>query len=370
MDKKRKTTNQRSKKVYIIGLVVIDLICISVFSSSLMGNSKQSKSMLQKAVPLFKVEGVPLSQAIGDLADQVNLPICLERVGVPNGIQEVRFEVSLQMVNTTLKEVLDTLVKQDPRYFWNEDNGIINFLPREAKDDKAYPLNRKLTRFKVDATPLLKTIDILIKQAYDQTGLTHKQFSFRFAPDLVNTFSASASYQELMTIDLRDATLRSIVNAIVKQIGDCRWDYRGFDNGSCYFVFIPLSKRVMAKREKVRQGNLHPKIFFQEKEYDFGEVIQGDKIIHTFKFENIGVGPLEINKVVPSRGCPMGGIFGISAGPFMLAQEFMPSQEGTLKVTFDSKGREWPQLYTIEVYSNDPDNPVMNLTMHGTVVAK
>jgi hypothetical protein len=40
-----------------------------------------------------------------------------------------------------------------------------------------------------------------------------------------------------------------------------------------------------------------PNIKFDQISFDFGKVIQGKSVTHIFKFENIGDGPLKINKV-------------------------------------------------------------------------
>lgn len=359
MDKKKKKVSKNVKRVCGRNLTGIELACILVFSLCSISVSQKEKSMSQQRIPLFKVENIVFKQAIRRLAEQANVPICLETLPVPKGTQGLRHRISLQMVNTTVKEVLDTLVTQDPRYFWHEENGIINFLPRDVKDDKAYPLNRELSRFKVDAKPLTKSLILLINQAHQEIGLTFAQF--RCA--LGGTFSPCIGtfYREFITLDVKDATLRDILNAIAREMGDCYWSYGG--KGDYWtFAFLPLPKKCDDYRTTTKKA--HSKIFFQEKEYDFGEVIQGDKITHTFKFKNIGVDPLEIKGTEPSIGCPIGAIFNISD------EVFMPSEEGTIKATFDSKGRAGPQLYIIRVYSNDPDNPVTKLIMKGTVVAK
>ena len=41
-----------------------------------------------------------------------------------------------------------------------------------------------------------------------------------------------------------------------------------------------------------------PQIVFEETEYDFGEITQGDVVEHTFKFKNTGNAPLILNNVL------------------------------------------------------------------------
>lgn len=371
MDKKRKIPNQSSKKVYIRGLVVIGLICILAFSLHLKGNSGGTKDMLQNPVPFYRVENLPFSWAVRSLADEANVPICLETICIPRiSRRKPELRINLEIRNTTPKEILDALVAKDRRYFWYEDNGIINFLPREVKEDKTYPLNRKLAKFKVDAKPLRKVITIFTKQARDQAALAPVQFSFADWGSVLgksNYLCIKKFYKTPVTLDLRDVTLRDILNEIAIQIGDCYWTYTGAENYPT-FKFVPFLEkwrghRTMSEEKTTEQARLHPKISFPEREYNFGEISEGDRITHTFKFKNIGVDPLEINYIEPLEPW-MGSIFRIAG------ETFAPLDEGTIKVDLPSKGRKGAQLITIGVYSNDPDNPVTKLIMKGTVLAK
>ena len=42
---------------------------------------------------------------------------------------------------------------------------------------------------------------------------------------------------------------------------------------------------------------------FMEESHNFGEVPEGDKVSHTFKFKNTGSNPLRVSNVKPSCGC-------------------------------------------------------------------
>ncbi len=47
-------------------------------------------------------------------------------------------------------------------------------------------------------------------------------------------------------------------------------------------------------------SHAQPKIVFEEEVYDFGEVMQGENVEHTFIFRNDGSEELVIDKVTPS----------------------------------------------------------------------
>lgn len=104
---------------------------------------------------------------------------------------------------------------------------------------------------------------------------------------------------------------------------------------------------------------LGPKIIFQEKEHDFGTVIQGEKVKHSFLVTNTGDDTLIISNVHASCGCT-------AALPDKT--ELKPGESTNIKVEFNSTGRTGSQVKYITVKSNDKENPEFNLKFFGNVV--
>ncbi len=104
---------------------------------------------------------------------------------------------------------------------------------------------------------------------------------------------------------------------------------------------------------------LGPKIVFQEKEYNFGTVVQGEKVKHNFVVTNNGDDTLKISNVHASCGCT-------AALPDK--KELLPSESTNIRVEFNSLGRTGNQLKYITVTSNDKDNPEFILKLFGEVV--
>ena len=82
---------------------------------------------------------------------------------------------------------------------------------------------------------------------------------------------------------------------------------------------------------------------FTDTIYDFGKVIEGEKVNYTFKFKNTGDKPLLISQVATSCGC--------TASSYT-DSPVKPNSEGYVKVTFNSSGRQGNVQKTITVYSN------------------
>ncbi|MBX3100988.1 MAG: DUF1573 domain-containing protein [Bacteroidetes bacterium] len=103
-----------------------------------------------------------------------------------------------------------------------------------------------------------------------------------------------------------------------------------------------------------------PVIDFPEKEFNGGEILQGDVIEHTFAFRNKGKGELTLSSVKASCGCTT---------PSWTQEPVPAGGTGTIKVVFNSAGKTGPQHKTVVVRSNDPENDSVVLHVKCTIKA-
>lgn len=71
-------------------------------------------------------------------------------------------------------------------------------------------------------------------------------------------------------------------------------------------------------------------IEFDQDTYDWGTIMDGDKVTHIFKFKNTGNEPLVINNAKGSCGCTV---------PEWPKDAIAPGKSGEIKVVYDSKGK-------------------------------
>ena len=116
-------------------------------------------------------------------------------------------------------------------------------------------------------------------------------------------------------------------------------------------VFVVFS--AYAQDEKVQADG--PIITFEEDSFDFGDIYQGDKVAHTFKFENSGNQPLIITNVQTTCGCTA------TEWP---REPVLPGKTASIKVNFNSAGKFGRQNKVISVISNavSPLNQVKIVT--------
>lgn len=87
---------------------------------------------------------------------------------------------------------------------------------------------------------------------------------------------------------------------------------------------------------------------FDESEYDFGKVKDGEKVTHVYKFTNTGKEPLIINSAKGSCGCTV---------PQWPKDPVAPGATGEIKVEFNSKGKAGQQSKTVTIMANTDPNP-------------
>ena len=106
--------------------------------------------------------------------------------------------------------------------------------------------------------------------------------------------------------------------------------------------------------------NNTPKISVQPDEYNFGTIVQGDKVSHNFEIYNKGNAELRILDVRASCGCT-------AATP--AKTNLLPGDSTELNVVFNSHGKMGTQNKIVYIKSNDPSNAVYNIKFNGNVVS-
>ena len=104
-------------------------------------------------------------------------------------------------------------------------------------------------------------------------------------------------------------------------------------------------------------GVAQPRIEFLKNTHDFGYVVEGEKPIYTFEFENIGTDTLILQSVKPGCGC---------TSPSWSKDPIAPGDVGEITVTYNSKGRLGTFSKPVNVSSN-ASNPRMILNILGLV---
>ncbi len=143
------------------------------------------------------------------------------------------------------------------------------------------------------------------------------------------------------------------------------WDYvRGFmyltiDGQKITNPRLQVSAIIKEKFTDAQKAN-PPVIEFEESEFDFGTIKQGEVIEHVFTYKNTGKSDLVIRKTRTSCGCTAVNVD---------SKPVAPGQTGELKIRFNSAGKVNRQVKTITIVTNcpDPNKNTIVLKLTGTV---
>jgi len=115
-----------------------------------------------------------------------------------------------------------------------------------------------------------------------------------------------------------------------------------------FFAFL-----VGCGQEKQDENTGTPKIQFAHLDFDFGDIVMGEQVTHSFPFKNNGNGALKIENVISSCGCTVVNYD---------KKTISPGNESYIEVAFNSDGYRGLQIKEIEVYSNcDSSKTILKL---------
>lgn len=101
-------------------------------------------------------------------------------------------------------------------------------------------------------------------------------------------------------------------------------------------------------------------ISFKESAKDFGDIVQGDKVEHTFTLTNTGTAPLVISNVAATCGCTV---------PSWPKEPIAPGKSADIKVSFNSAGKMGKQNSVVRIYSNASE-PIEKVSLISNVLPK
>lgn len=108
-----------------------------------------------------------------------------------------------------------------------------------------------------------------------------------------------------------------------------------------FILCLTIARSVSAQSASVNAGAV---INWEKTSHDFGDINQGEKVEHIFRFTNSGSEPLIITNVEVTCGCTVPK--GWPRDPIA------PGAQGEIDILFDSTGKYGKQNKVIKVISN------------------
>ena len=181
------------------------------------------------------------------LAFHTNVRICVEEL--PSGNLRVPIEISLR--DTTVGEILDQIVRQDPRYEYAERSGGIEILPLNARSNGANCLNAIVPPFRVNGPWSV---------AWGQVGcqllsMRRQQMGSEKGSESSRPCSGGGSHlghppSKILEASFKGMALRDILNALCTMAGDV----------GCYASYQSASPDCAG----LRLGEYQPQAWYEE----------------------------------------------------------------------------------------------------------
>ncbi len=128
------------------------------------------------------------------------------------------------------------------------------------------------------------------------------------------------------------------------------------------FLIVVLAFAVSVSGQTVQAKAGGPVITFEKSTFDFGDMYQGDKVEHTFKFTNTGNEALVITNVQVTCGCttPKG----------WPRDPIAPGGKGEITLGFNSTGKMAKQNKVVTIVSNATNTDGSQISFTANVLEK
>lgn len=123
----------------------------------------------------------------------------------------------------TVRETLDAIVRANPEYRWQVDEGVINLLP--ATDEPAL-LKVRINKLKVeDAQSIDRVLDNLLELPEVRTAITNLQLT-PGVKLIIGPVAMDPERRPKFTVEFENVMIREALNAIVRAYGRALWEYK------------------------------------------------------------------------------------------------------------------------------------------------
>ena len=138
---------------------------------------------------------------------------------------------------------------------------------------------------------------------------------------------------------------------VLKEVFEKTW------NGEALVFSEKLKKQMNPQIEKGTAPPKGPHIHFNRTDNNFGTVNEGEKLSYTFTFTNTGTETLTIT-ARSTCSC---------TATLLSDKSIPPGVSGEVLIEYDTKGKKGPTKQGAHVRTNDPDNPLIKLTISANI---
>lgn len=193
---------------------IVAIAC--AWTSVSMGQQRPTKT---SALRVVKMDGIDLSAFLAALAADYAITIELE---VPP--EKPRSQITLDLRDVTFPQILDGIVRAEPKYRWRENDGTIEVFPVSGSSSL---LETPIQSFQVKDVNRVVAINRLLNLPEVQAIASSMNLKMR-SPNA----PSERIKDEKLSFDLSGVTLRQALNRIVADSGGRFWAFRRYADGT------------------------------------------------------------------------------------------------------------------------------------------
>jgi hypothetical protein len=182
--------------------------CLFILHGICQGQTVSSNPLLQKTVSV-RMQDVYAAQVLEFLADEYHIPAGIE-IAASAKTKGTKKKISIHVFQASLETALDAIVKADPRYRWEVVDGVVNLLPKDGAESL---LGIRVGAFQVSNLNRLETKRVIA----ELPEVSSKLKSLGLEPAPISLWPNNKRDPLRLSIDLRNTTLRAILNEIAKK---------------------------------------------------------------------------------------------------------------------------------------------------------
>lgn len=191
-------------------VVFVALFALAPCSQISRANSPGIREKLDKRVKHYDTVSRPMIACVLELAYEYEIPIGIEFVNR----EAMTRPIDIQAQDQTVRALLTSIVQQIPDYHVSFADGLVEIFSSSARDDASNMLNR-----------IVKTFSIKDQDA----GIANRELACALARETdasavcVSSIARGQLGAQKITLNLTNAKVYQIVNAIVAQNGKAAW---------------------------------------------------------------------------------------------------------------------------------------------------
>jgi hypothetical protein len=207
----------------------VSLFLISLCSLNVELNA-QSLDLNKALDQRFVIENGSLSLALQRLARKYHLLIGFESLPTTEKEQKINVEIE----GGRVRDALDAIIADDPRYEWTSSQNAIEIRPRNQRD---LLMGVQFSWFRVERVNRNEAVDALMNSPEVRTVIENAGVKRR---EIMSLPGDTTETSPRFSLDLRQTTAREILNEIAIQSGSVFWVFARYGEHNEY-VSIKMS---------------------------------------------------------------------------------------------------------------------------------